>query len=98
MTFAFIGVLQNAMDQTKEYWNNRNNHHICQNSSKKSPSRRPSLIYSISAVSDVCDYGLGIPGNVIDEMYHVTIYKLGEVVPEKRIILEVNVFCTSSFS
>lgn len=68
MTFAFISVLQNALDQTEEYWNN---HHICQNSSRVSPSVCPSLLYSISAVSDMHDYGLDMPGNVIDEMYHV---------------------------
>ena len=30
---------------------------------------RPSLLYSTSAVNDAHDYGLDIPGNVIEEMY-----------------------------
>ena len=32
---------------------------------------RPSLLYSISAVNVAHDYGLDIPGNVIEEMYDV---------------------------
>ena len=71
MTFAFISVLQNALAQTEEYWNK---HHIGITTifvkiRQGNSNVCPSLLYSISAVSDMHDYGLDMPGNVIDEMY-----------------------------